>query len=96
MANGPKQIRFNASWSTQFRFTQAIGRGLSELMPVNATVLVGRRGDEGLEEGEVDVVYTKSVNNEHQFKGHGFFCKGPARPWLPPGRGGVWWCNIQL
>jgi TRAP-type uncharacterized transport system substrate-binding protein len=82
MAEAPKPIRFNASWSTQFRFTQAIGRGLSELMPVTATVLVGRRGDEGLAEGEVDIVYTKSVNNEHQFNGRGFFSNGPARPWL--------------
>jgi TRAP-type uncharacterized transport system substrate-binding protein len=78
----PKDIRFSASWSTQFRFTQAIGRGLAELMPVNAAVLIGRRGEAGLAEGEVDIVYTKSVNNEHQYLGHGYYAKGEASPWL--------------
>ena len=31
-------IRFGTSWSTQFRFAQAIGRGLAELRRVDASV----------------------------------------------------------
>ena len=35
-------IRFGTSWSTQFRFAQAIGRGLAELKRVDASVHVLR------------------------------------------------------
>lgn len=82
MADSLKQVRFNASWSTQFRFTQAIGRGLAELMPVQATVIIGRRGEAGLEANEYDVTFTKSVNNEHQFTGKGYYAKGAPATWL--------------
>lgn len=83
----PPVVRFGASWQTQFRFTQAIGRGLSELAGAKVTVVVpaGR----GLESGEIDLVYTKSVNNEHRYTGKGIYA-GPEPDrslrtiaWLP-------------
>ena len=46
-------IRFGASWSTQFRFTQAIGRGLAELKRVDASVhVLGPGGMGALAEGQ--------------------------------------------
>ena len=70
----PPNVRFAASWSTQFRFTQAIGRGLSELMRVNATVhVLGPGGLGALNAGEVDVVYSKWVVNEHRHTGRGIY-----------------------
>jgi uncharacterized protein len=80
-------VRFGASWQTQFRFTQAIGRGLAESLPVRIEVTAGGGG--GLEGGEVDLVYTKSVNNQHRYTGQGIYGgKEPARwlrtiAWLP-------------
>ena len=74
-------LRFGSSWQTQYRFTQAIGRGLSELSPAKVTVVIGG-GARGLEAGDIDLVYTKSVNNEHQYTGKGIYGgKVPAR-WL--------------
>src|SRR5438034_645562 len=51
----PKPVRFSASWSTQLRLTQAIGRGLANLVPIKATIVIGERGDGGLENGDVDL-----------------------------------------
>ena len=75
-------IRFGASWSTQFRFTQAIGRGLSDLTPIRATVVIGQSGVAQLESRELDLVYSKSVNNEHLFTGKGLYAKAGPAAWL--------------
>lgn len=76
-------IRFGASWSTQFRFTQAIGRGLSELTPVKANVVVGERaGVSALQNDELDVIYSKSIVNEHQHRGRGFYAGREPAGWL--------------
>ncbi len=75
-------IRFGASWSTQFRFTQAIGRGLSDLTPIRATVVIGQSGVAQLESRELDLVYSKSVNNEHLFTGKGLYAKAEPAAWL--------------
>ena len=72
-------IRFGASWSTQFRFTQAIGRGLSDLTPIRATVVIGQSGVAQLESRELDLVFSKSVTNEHLFTGKGALRKGRTR-----------------
>src|SRR5262245_47369167 len=75
-------IRFGASWSTQFRFMQAIGRGLSELTPIKGTVVVGERSEAGLQSGEVDLAFLKSVVNEHLFSGKGIYARGGRADWL--------------
>src|SRR5439155_15086289 len=76
-------VRFGASWSTQFRFTQAIGRGLSELKRVRANVLVGDRwGVKDLDSGELDIVYSKSVVNQHRYSGRGYYAGSESAPWL--------------
>ena len=40
-------IKLSGSWSTQLRFTQALGRGLAALMPIDATIVIapGRRAN---------------------------------------------------
>ena len=75
-------IRFGASWSTQFRFTQAIGRGLSDLTPIRATVVIGQSGVAQLESRELDLVFSKSVTNEHLFTGKGLYAKAGPAAWL--------------
>ena len=76
-------IRFGASWSTQFRFTQAIGRGLSELKRVKAIVVVGERvGVSALHGGELDVLYSKSIVNEHRYRGKGYYAAAEPASWL--------------
>jgi TRAP-type uncharacterized transport system substrate-binding protein len=76
----PRTIRFGASWQTQFRFTQAIGRGLAET--TGATIVVTAGGGTGIEHGEVDLVFTKSVNNQHRFTGKGIYAAAEPVPWL--------------
>jgi len=78
----PFTIRFASSWSTQFRLTQAIGKGLSELAQVRATVAVGERADPSMLEGEVDLVITKSVVNEHRYTGVGLYAGPAPATWL--------------
>ncbi len=76
-------VRFSASWQTQFRFTQAIGRGLSELKRIKAIVVVGERaGVAALQNDELDVVYTKSIVNEHQYTGKGYYAGREPASWL--------------
>jgi len=78
-----KPIRFGSSWSTQMRLTQAIGKGLADLMRVNATVVVtGPGGFANLSKGEIDVCFLKSVNNEHAFTGKGQFATGKPESWM--------------
>jgi TRAP-type uncharacterized transport system substrate-binding protein len=85
----PIPVRFSASWSTQLRLTQAIGRGLADLVPISATIVIGGRGDAGLESGDVDLLFQKSVVNEHRYWGKGLYAgKAPASwlrtiAWLP-------------
>jgi len=75
-------IRFGSSWSTQLRLTQAIGRALSEITPVNATIVVGERSVGGLQSGEVDAVFLKSVVNEHLVSGKGYYAAKEPATWL--------------
>ena len=76
--SGPT-IRFGTSWSTQFRFTQAIGRGLSELKRVDATVHVLRPGGvSALADNTIDVVFSKWVVNEHRYSGKGIYAEREA------------------
>ena len=78
-----QSVRFGASWSTQFRLTQAIGRGLSELTPINATVVIaGPRNLGGLASGEIDLVFSKSIVNEHRFTGRGYHASEKPDTWL--------------
>ena len=77
-----KTIRFGSSWSTQFRLTQAIGRGLAGLTPINATVVIGERGRAGLERGEVDLLFSKSVVNAHMASGAGLYAGPAPATWL--------------
>lgn len=78
-----KPIRFGSSWSTQFRLTQAIGRGLSALMPVDPTVhLVWPGGMPSLAKDEIDVIFLKSVLNEHRYTGKGMFAGSEPDTWL--------------
>ena len=78
-----KPIRFGSSWSTQFRLVQAIGRGLSGLMPVTPSVhIVGPRGLSSLGKDEIDVIFLKSVVNEHRYTGKGMFADGKPDNWL--------------
>lgn len=64
------------------RLTQAIGKGLSELMRVRATVVIGERGMAGLESGDVDVLFSKSVNNQHLATGRGLYARQQPATWL--------------
>lgn len=76
-------IRFGTSWSTQFRFTQAIGRGLAELKRIDATVHVLRPGGVGaLADGTIDVVFSKWVVNEHRYSGKGIYAGEKPDDWL--------------
>lgn len=78
-----KAIRFGSSWSTQMRLTQAIGKGLSSLMKVNATVVVtGPGGFSNLKNNEIDVCFLKSVNNEHAYTGKGMLASDKPDTWL--------------
>ena len=81
MSEAPVSLRMSGSWSTQLRFTQAIGRGLSELMPVNVTIVIspGRRA---LESGDVDITYSKSIVNDHMFSGNGMNAGPEPAKWL--------------
>jgi TRAP-type uncharacterized transport system substrate-binding protein len=82
MRDQPAVMRFGTSWSTQFRLTQAIGRALSELTPIKATVVVGERGDTALERGDVDFCFLKSVVNEHRYMGKGYYAGSEPSTWL--------------
>lgn len=75
-------IKLAASWSTQMRLMQAIGKGLSELTRLTAAVVVGERGDAQLAAGEVDLAVTKSVNNQHQYTGKGLYAGKQPAEWL--------------
>ena len=78
-----KSVRFGSSWSTQFRLTQAIGRGLSALIPVEATVkVIGPGGLSALGSAEIDICFLKSVNNEHRYRGKGLFAGSKPDTWL--------------
>ena len=77
-----KQLRFGSSWQTQFRITQAIGRGLAELLPVQISVLAGLGNLRGLETGDVDLIFTKSVVNEHRYSGKGIHAGPQPDRWL--------------
>ena len=80
---GRKSIRFGSSWSTQFRLTQALGRGLASLMPVDATVVLTGSGPmANLASGEIDVCFLKSVNNAHRYTGVGLFAGDTPDDWL--------------
>ncbi|MEK9658429.1 MAG: TAXI family TRAP transporter solute-binding subunit [Chloroflexota bacterium] len=82
MPTALKSIRFGASWSTQLRFTQAIGKRLGELMPIEATISIGRPGYAELASGAVDVCFTKSVNNQHRYTGAGVLAGKEPASWL--------------
>jgi TRAP-type uncharacterized transport system substrate-binding protein len=78
-----KSIRFGSSWSTQFRLTQALGRGLAALMPIDATVILTGSGPmANLANDEIDVCFLKSVNNEHRYTGKGLFAADKPDTWL--------------
>jgi len=74
-------IKMAGSWSTQLRFTQAIGRGLSDLMPANVTVVISP-GSGALESGAVDVAYSKSIVNDHMYSGTGVYSRPEPATWL--------------
>ncbi len=78
----PTSIRFGASWSTQLRFTQAMGKNLAALMPIDATIVIGRPSYAELASGAVDVCFTKSVNNQHRHTGVGAFAGREPASWL--------------
>src|SRR5207248_2993285 len=79
----PPLIRFAASWSTQLRLTQAVGRGLSSLMPIRAQIVIGTgAGSGGLANDEFDLIFLKSVNNEHQYTGKGLYAGSSPASWL--------------
>lgn len=78
----PQAVRFAASWSTQLRFTQAIGRGLADLMPIRATISIGERGGTGGLGRDYDLAFSKSVNNEHQYTGKGLYAGREPAGWL--------------
>lgn len=80
--NEPATVRFSASWSTQLRFTQAIGRGLADLMPIRATISIGERGGTSGLGRDYDLVFSKSVNNEHQYSGKGLYAGREPASWL--------------
>jgi TRAP-type uncharacterized transport system substrate-binding protein len=78
-----KSIRFGSSWSTQLRLTQAIGRGLAALTPIDATVVITGPGGLGqLADGEIDVAFLKSLNNEHRYTGKGYFAGDKPDSWM--------------
>ncbi|HTE83149.1 MAG TPA: hypothetical protein VK821_00265, partial [Dehalococcoidia bacterium] len=72
-------VRFGASWQTQFRFTQAIGRGLAETLRVKIVVVAGGGS---LDAGDVDLVYTKSINNHQRYTGEGIYAAREPMRWL--------------
>jgi TRAP-type uncharacterized transport system substrate-binding protein len=74
-------LRFAASWQTQFRITQGIGRALAELAQVQVVVISGA-GARGLESGEIDLTFTKSINNEHRYAGKGIYAGPEPATWL--------------
>ena len=79
----PREIKFGTSWSTQFRFTQAIGRGLSEFMDIKASAhVLGPGGYSALSQGAVDVIFSKWVVNEHRFSGEGLYAGASPDEWL--------------
>ena len=76
-------IRFGTSWSTQFRFAQAIGRGLAELKRVDASVhILGPGGMGALANGGVDLIFSKWVVNEHRYSGKGVYAGEKPDDWL--------------
>jgi len=80
---GRKSIRFGSSWSTQFRLTQALGRGLASLVPIDATVVItGPGAMTSLANDVIDVCFLKSVNNEHRYTGVGLFAGDKPDTWL--------------
>jgi uncharacterized protein len=69
-----RPVRFGSSWSTQMRLTQAVGRGLATLTPIDATIVItGPGAQTQLANGDIDVAFLKSVNNEHRSTGKGYF-----------------------
>ncbi|MDA1036176.1 MAG: hypothetical protein O3B65_04765 [Chloroflexi bacterium] len=78
-----KPVRFGSSWSTQFRLTQAIGRRLAALTPVEATVhVIGPGGLSALANDKIDLCFLKSANNEHHYTGKGLFAGSAPDSWL--------------
>jgi uncharacterized protein len=82
MSEQTSSLRFGSSWQTQFRITQAIGRALVEIRPVQVTVVSGLGNLRGLESGDVDLIYTKSVVNEHRYSGKGIHAGAQPDRWL--------------
>jgi TRAP-type uncharacterized transport system substrate-binding protein len=80
--NAMAALRIAASWQTQFRIAQAIGRALSELKPLQVTVSVGGSGAQGLQTGAADLAFTKSINNEHRYTGKGIYASAQPETWL--------------
>jgi uncharacterized protein len=81
--NTRKPVRFGSSWSTQLRLTQAIGRGLADLTPIDATVVITGPGAQAqLADGRIDVAFLKSVNNEHHYTGKGYFSNVDPQTWM--------------
>ncbi len=78
----PAVLRIAASWQTQFRIAQAIGRALTELQPLEVVVSVGGAGARGVESGQADLAFTKSINNEHRFTGKGIYAGKEPATWL--------------
>jgi TRAP-type uncharacterized transport system substrate-binding protein len=85
----PPTVRFGASWSTQLRLMQAIGKGLSEETPIKAILVINEPGYAGLASGALDLVFLKSITNEHRSTGKGMHAAAePDRSlrtiaWLP-------------
>jgi TRAP-type uncharacterized transport system substrate-binding protein len=62
---------------------QSIGRGLAALMPIDATIAItGSGGFSPLANGEVDVAFLKSLNNQHRFTGKGYFAGTESDSWM--------------
>ena len=51
-------------------------------MPIRATVLIGERGGTGGLGRDYDLVFSKSVNNEHQYAGKGLYAGKEPASWL--------------
>jgi TRAP-type uncharacterized transport system substrate-binding protein len=79
MTTSVTTVRFSASWQTQFRFTQTIGRGLAEDTGAKVVVVAGGAT---LESGDVDLAFAKSVNNEHRYTGKGLYAGPEPVRWL--------------
>lgn len=78
-----RSLKFGIQWATQLRITQAIGRPFSQAAKVDLVLVPGGIRDiHLLETGDLDLIFPKSIHNEHRYTGKGLYAANEPLSWL--------------